>query len=92
MPLEDKLMRRYFHDAEDKFKINYFCETVSPIVYSVTGTPDQCSGEELPGKCMVMVKDIIKKRRQYLQKKRQEKQTRQQKRSKIAAATQKMST
>ena len=91
MPLEDKLMRRYFHDAEDKFKINYFCETVSPIVYSVTGTPDQCSGEELPGKCMVMVKDIIKKRRQYLQKTKKDKKNKRannNERSKIAAATQ----
>ena len=84
-------MRRYFHDAEDKFKINYFCETVSPIVYSVTGAPDQCSDEELPGKCMVMVKDIIKKRRQYLQKTKKDKKNKRannNERSKIAAATQ----
>ena len=49
--LEDKLMRGYFHDEDDKFKLDDFYETVSPIVYSVTGAPDECNDEELPGKC-----------------------------------------
>ena len=57
-------------DAEDKFKLDDFYETVSPIVYSVTGAPDECSDDEkLPGKYMVMAEDTMKKRWQYLQKK-----------------------
>ena len=68
-PLEAQLMEGYFHDEDDKFKLDDFYETVSPIVYSVTGAPDECSDEDLSGKCMVMGKGIMKKRRRYLQKK-----------------------
>ena len=68
-PLEQQLMEGHFHDETDRFKLDEFYETVSPIVYSVTGPPDECSDEELPGKCMVMAKDIMKKRRQYLKHK-----------------------
>ena len=66
--LEPALVRGEFHDEEDKFLLDDFFEKVSPIVYGVTGPPDDCSDEELPGKCLVMTKDIMKKRRQYLKK------------------------
>ena len=67
--LEPGLVRGEFHDEHDKFLMDDFFEKVAPIVYGVTGPPDDCSDDELPGKCLVMAKDIMKKRRQYLKKK-----------------------
>ena len=64
-------MRGDFHDIDNKFLLDDFFEKVSPIVYGVTGPPDECSDDELPGTCLVMTKGIMKKQRQYLKKKNQ---------------------
>ena len=70
-PLEDKLLNGDFHDPETKkFKQDYFFDEVSPIVYSITGPPEDCSDEDLPHQCLVMAKDILKKRKQYLDRKK----------------------
>jgi len=59
-----------FHDRDGKFRQDYFFDEVSPIVYSITGPPEDCSDEELPHLCLVMAKDIMKKRKQYQDRKR----------------------
>ena len=75
-PLEDKLLNGDFHDPETKkFKQDYFFDEVSPIVYSITGPPEDCSDEDLPHQCLIMAKDILKKRKQYLDRKKSSKQS-----------------
>ena len=69
-PLEEKMLSGEFHDTKGKFKQDYFFDEVSPIVYSITGPPEDCSDEELPHQCLVMAKDIMKKRKQYEDRKR----------------------
>lgn len=68
-PLEPALLRGDFHDSFNRFKQDEFFDHVSPIVYSITGTPEECSDDELPGKCMVMAKDIMKKKKRYVDNK-----------------------
>ena len=59
-----------FHDKHNNFQEDKFFNQVSPIVLGITGTPESCSDEELPGRCIVMAKDIVQKRRQYQKRKR----------------------
>ena len=67
-PLEPALLAGEFHDDASRFKNDEFFERVSPIVYSITGKPEDCSDDEFPGQCMVMAKDIMKKKKQYADK------------------------
>ena len=56
--VEDKMLRGDFHDERNRFKQDDFFDEVSPIVYSITGPPEDCSDEELPHQCLVMAKDL----------------------------------
>ena len=67
--LEPDFLSGEFHNEHNKFLEDEFFEAVSPIVYAVTGPPEDCSDEELPGVCLKMAKDIMRKRKQYEEKK-----------------------
>ena len=62
-PVEARMMNGEFHDKiTNKFKQDNFFDAVSPIVYSITGPPEELSDEDLPHQCLVMAKDILKKK------------------------------
>ena len=66
------MLSGHFHDSRNKFKQDDFFDEVSPIVYSITGPPEDCSDEELPHQCLIMAKDIMKKKKQYNDRKLKE--------------------
>lgn len=68
-PIVDEFCAGKFHDEFSKLKNQEFFDAVSPIVLQITGPPEDCSDEEMPGKCMVLAKDILRKKKQYRDKK-----------------------
>lgn len=68
-PIVDQFCAGKFHDQFSKLKNQEFFDAVSPIVLRITGPPEDCSDEETPGKCMILAKDILRKKKQYRDKK-----------------------
>ena len=68
--LDDQLMRGDFHELSNKTKTGLkfdrdsFFDTVAPIVWDLTGTPED-GDEEMSGKCLEMARDIMRKKFQY---------------------------
>ena len=72
--ITDKFLKGEMHKANGRIDDDIFFESVSPIVLEVTGDPEDCSDEELPGKCMTMARDILRKKKTYQEKKKKAKE------------------
>ena len=69
--LDEQLMRGDFHELSAKtksglkFNRDEFFDKVAPIVYDLTGGTQDDGDEELPGKCLEIARDIMRKKFQY---------------------------